>query len=164
VNGPGVQAYSSTVTSPGLIVAGGVIGVAVAASTLAIAPRSPVGPLGGVAVVLTTIFVATVRLAVGPHHIVLGQGPSGWPRRVVPISLLADAYADDLTRAQEFGLGVGWHRLTTRMTVRPGPTLVLTLTTGELIRISTCDPDAALAVIHHWWSGRRPAPRQKDTP
>jgi hypothetical protein len=39
------------------------------------------------------------------------------------------------------------HVRTTRLTVRPGPALVLSLTTGEYIRVSTPDPDAAVAII-----------------
>lgn len=128
--------------------------------TLTVAPGNPVGPLAGLVVIITGVYLTTVRLAVGAERIVLGQGP--WPRsgRVIPTSLITDAHTENLTLGQVFGFGIAWHARTTRMTVRPGPALALSLRTGEYIRISTRDPDAAVAVIQSAragdWPGGQP--------
>ena len=141
------RAYSSTVVSPGLAAASVVLGAALSTWIFLVAPGSPVGPLAGIAVAVSGIYLATVRLAIGAGRIVLGQGP--WPRsgRVIPASLVAEAHTESLTLSQVFGFGLAWHPRTTRMTVRPGPALALSLSTGEYIRISTRDPDTAVAVI-----------------
>jgi hypothetical protein len=148
-------AYSSTVVSPGHLIAG-------AATGALLALVIPVGPIGrllpAAAVFLTGIYVATVRIAVGRKLIVLGQGPFGRPRWSIPLLDVADAQAVSLSRGQVFGFGVPWHRRTTRITVRPGPTLVLRLTTGDYVRISTPDPCAAVAII------RSALPSRHDEP
>ena len=137
-------AYSSTVVSPGHVIAGAAAGVLMAV----VIPLAPVARLlPAAAVFLTGIYVATVRITVGQKLIVLGQGPFGRPRWGIPLLEVADAQAVSLSRAQVFGFGVPWHQRTTRMTVRPGPTLVLRLTTGDYVRISTPDPGAAVAII-----------------
>ena len=138
------RAYSGTVVSPGHLIAGAAAGVLLAA----VMPADQLARLLVAAVVfLTGIYLATVRIAVGQKLIVLGQGPLGRPRWGIPLLDVADAQALSLSRAQVFGIGVPWHRRTTRMTVRPGPTLVLRLTTGDYVRISTPDPCAAVAII-----------------
>jgi hypothetical protein len=111
-------------------------------------------------VAATGVYLTTVRLAIGAERIVLGQGP--WPRsgRVIPTSLVAEAHAENLTLGQVFGFGIAWHSRATRMTVRPGPALALSLRTGEYIRISTRDPDAAVAVIQ----SARPGGQPEDAP
>ena len=60
-------------------------------------------------------------------QILLGQGPWGHPARSVAASEVVDATSTSLSWAQVFGIGVRFHRRTTRLTVRPGPTLCLTL-------------------------------------
>jgi hypothetical protein len=150
------RAYSSTVVSPWLAVASVALGAALGAWTFTVAPGNPIGPLAGLVVAATGVYLTTVRLAVGAERIVLGQGP--WPRsgRVIPTSLVAEAHAESLTLGQVFGFGIAWHSRTTRMTVRPGPALALSLRTGEYIRISTRDPDAAVAVIQSARPGGQP--------
>lgn len=148
-------AYSSTVVSPGHVIAG----AAFAALLAVVIPLAPAARLlAAAAVFLTGIYVATVRIAVGPKLIVLGQGPFGRPRWGIPLRDVADAQAVSLSRAQVFGLGVPFHWRTTRMTVRPGPTLVLYLTTGDYVRVSTPDPRAAVAII------RSALPSRPDEP
>lgn len=140
------RAYSSTVVSPGHVLAGAAVGAVIGAWMFVVLPPSPAGPLVAVVILVTGIYLSTVRLAVGHERLAVGQGPFG-PSRVIPAVLIADARAAEVTRPQAFGLGVPWHWRTTRMTVRPGPALVLSLTTGEYIRVSTPDPDAAVAII-----------------
>ena len=141
------RASSNTVVSPWLAVASVVMGAALGAWTFSVAPGNPIGPLLGLVVAAAGVYRTTVRLAVGAERIVLGQGP--WPRsgRIIPTSLVAESHAENLTLGQVFGFGVAWHSRTTRMTVRPGPALALSPSTGEHIRISMRDPHAAVAVI-----------------
>ena len=65
----------------------------------------------------------------------------------VAASEVVDAASTTLSWAQVFGIGVRFHRRTTRLTVRPGPTLCLTLRSGERIRISTPDPESARRLL-----------------
>jgi hypothetical protein len=142
------RAYSSTVVSRWLLT--GSAGGAIAIAALAAVAGSGVvlSVLAGVAVLLGGCYAATVRLAVGPRRIVLGQGPFGWPSRKFPTALITGAYATSLTAAQVFGFGTPWwQRRTTKMTVKAGPALVLELSTGETIRVSTPDPESAIAVL-----------------
>jgi hypothetical protein len=141
------QAYSSTVIARRHLLAGAAAGAAIAAGLHVLAPVSLAGPLAGLSVLVTAAYLASVRVTVGAGRVILGQGPLPWPTRVIPVSLIADARAENLTSGQVFGIGVPWHRRTTRMTVRPGPTLVLSLRTGEWVRVSTRDPGAAVAII-----------------
>jgi hypothetical protein len=156
------QAYSSTVVSPWLALASVITGAALTAWTLTVAPGNLVGPLAGLVVAAAGIYLTTVRLAVGTERIVLGQGP--WPRsgRVIPTAHIAEAHAENLTLGQVFGIGIAWQERTTRMTVRPGPALVLSLSNGECIRISTRDPDAAVAVIQSARAGDWPGGQPED--
>jgi hypothetical protein len=96
---------------------------------------------------LTAVYVSTVRLAVGSGRIAIGLGPAARRSRLLATSDVATAHAANLSLAQVLGLGVAWHRRTTRLTVRPGPTLVLRLLDGEVIRVSTPDPDLAVQLI-----------------
>jgi hypothetical protein len=150
--GTPVRAYSSTVVAPWLAVASAAIGGAMSTGLyLALPggdfPGRTAGLLAGAVTVLTGLYLATVRLAAGNGRIVFGHGPWARTGRVIPASLVTEAHVEHLSLPQTFGFGIPWDRRTTRMTVRPGPVLALTLSTGEVIRVSTPDPRAALAVI-----------------
>lgn len=141
------QAYTSTVVGPVPLGLGMVS--AVAAAIIAAAARSPVW-LAAVFVIVVLLAAAdqsTVRLSVGGGRLVLGHGP--WNRRVrtLPADEVVAADSTNLRWPQVFGIGVRFHRKTTRLTARPGPTLHLELRTGEHIRISTPDPDAARTLL-----------------
>jgi hypothetical protein len=147
-----VRAYSSTVVAPWLAVASAAAGAAMSTALWlafpgGIFPGQVDGLLAGAVIVLTGLYLATVRLAAGNGRITVGHGPWARTGRVIPVSLITEAHPEQLPPRQVFGFGVPWHRQTTRMTVRPGPALALTLSTGEVIRVSTPDPAAALAVI-----------------
>jgi hypothetical protein len=118
---------------------------------------------GAAAIVLTGIHLATVRLTVSPERIRVGQGP--WPRpgRSIRAATVRDAHAENLGLAQIFGIGVPFHRRTTRLTVRTGPTLVLVLDSGEYIRVSTPDPASAARLLGSREArGSQPPPGRRD--
>ena len=145
------HAYTSTVTSRALVVASVATGALVGLVPFLVGAPVPyaiiVGAGGGLAACAAGVHQATVRLAVGNGRIVLGQGPWRWPNRAVAFDLVTRAGTEDLSLPQVFGLGIPFRRLTTRMTVRPGLALVLSLASGEVVRISTPRPDIAIALI-----------------
>ena len=146
------HAYTSTVTSRALVVASVVVGALVGLVPFLLGAPAPyaivVGAGGGLAACAAGVHLATVRLAVGNGRILLGQGPWRWPKRAVPFDLVTRADMEDLSLPQVFGLGIPFNRPTTRMTVRPGLALVLSLTSGEVVRVSTPRPDLAIALIN----------------
>lgn len=101
--------------------------------------------VGGVGVYLAGISVTATRT-----YIEIGQGRGERdPRRISRDDIVA-ASAADFSWAQVFGVGLPRDprtTSTTRVTVRPGPTLVLELRSGEVVRVSTPDPARALAVL-----------------
>ena len=141
------RAYSSTVASRGHALIGVGIAVVVAAALVARGSGVWIAAAAAAVVVATSVFVSTVRLAVGTDTVVIGWGPLSWPRRTVPVAAIVDAEVEQLSAAQVAGVGLPWRWRTSRMTVSPGPTLVLHLTTGECIRISTPRPDQAVRLI-----------------
>lgn len=142
------RAYSSVVVSRSHLAAGVAITAAAEAGML-FAARAPAwtGLVLAVSCLLTAVYVSTVRLAVGAGRIAIGLGPAAWRSRILATSDVAAAHAANLSLAQVFGLHVEWHCRTTRLTVRPGPTLVLRLIDGEVIRVSTPDPELAIELI-----------------
>jgi hypothetical protein len=140
------QAYSSTVVAP--VPAGLSVAFAAAVVAVAVAGAAPLwlGAVVGLVVLAAGGYLATVRLAVGGGRIVLGQGPCG-RGRVIDTARVAETGASVLTWPQAFGIGLPFARRTTRLTVRPGPTLRLRLDDGEVIRVSTADPGAARRLI-----------------
>lgn len=145
--GTPARAYSSTVVAPWLAVASAAAGAATGTGLALAGPDPLAGLLAGTVVLVAGLYLATVRLAAGNGRIVVGHGPWARTGRVIPASLVTEGHPEHLSLPQVFGFGVPWNRRATRMTVRPGPALALTLSTGEVIRVSTPDPGGALAVI-----------------
>jgi hypothetical protein len=140
------QAYSSTVFAPiqlilafifagGFIVSGVLTGVPSPWLTSAVA----------LTLLLTGIHLGTVRLSVSSDRIVIGQPLSRG--RVISARDVRDVRVSTISWAQVFGFGVTLRRRTTRLTIRPGPTLSLVLADGERVRISTADPQAARSTL-----------------
>jgi hypothetical protein len=129
------RAYSSTVVAPGQIAVSVALAVAFWAVT-ALLPGTdwPAGAGAAAVIALAGIHQATVRLMVSPDRIRIGQGPWGRPGRSIMTAAVRDAHGEQFSR-------------TTRLTVRPGPALVLVLSDGEYIRVSTPDPAAAAQLI-----------------
>jgi hypothetical protein len=142
------RAYSSTVVAPGQIVVGVVLAAAFWAVTAFLSGSGWItGAAVALVIVLAGIHLATVRLMVSPERVRIGQGPWRCSGRSIMTDAVLDARAERLGLAQTFGVGVPFHWRTTRLTVRPGPALVLVLADGEHIRASTPDPAAAVQLI-----------------
>jgi len=104
------------------------------------------GVLLAVVFVVVGIHLGAVRLTVDPDSVRAAQGPWGGGR-VIPAAEVADVRVEQLSRGQVLGVGLPEHPKTSRLTVRPGPTLLLVLVTGEQIWVSTDDPAAAVRVV-----------------
>lgn len=143
------RAYSSTVVATGHLTAAAVTAAALLSYGIAFLPAGAVaGPASGaVVIVLAGVQMTTVRLMVSPEYVRVGQGPWGWPQRVIPAPAIRAAHAQRFSFLQAFGIGVRFYWKTTRLTVRPGPALELILADGECVRVSTPDPIAAALLI-----------------
>jgi hypothetical protein len=141
------QAYTSTVVAPVQVI------IAILLAPAVVVPVGLVGApawqlaLVAVVIVATGVHLCAVRLTVGRDRLLLGQGPWGRPARVIAATSVWDARGVTLGWSQIFGLGMPFHWRASRLTIRPGPTLCLTLRSGEHIQISTPDPGAARRVL-----------------
>lgn len=140
------QAYTSTVVAPvqvGLAIL--TVGILIVLAVLG--PLAwPIAVIAAMVVVATGLYLSTVRLIIGVDRVLIGYGVWGRARTIAASDVLA-CRSTTLGWAQVFGIGVSLHLRTARLTVRPGPTLCLTLRDGEYIRISTPDPDAAQQIL-----------------
>lgn len=157
--------YRSTVIAPAQIALGAVSGAVIAIVLISI--RSGLWWLGLLVLLLTIavgVYLAPVRVEVTEREVDLAQGRGGPDPRSIRTSDIADARAEQLTWPQCFGIGLPEEGTRdTRLTVRAGPTLRLTLNDGEVVRMSVADPNAALAAL-----GREPTgnavPPEEPTP
>jgi hypothetical protein len=135
-------AYTATVVARGHVVAGAALGLA----AIAVVRPWPLAAVLFLVLLGTGVHLGTVRLAAGADGLRVAQGPWGRPRRI-PRSAVRSAAPATLTAAQSFGLGLPFARRTSRLTPRRGPALVVELTGGEILRITTPDPRAAASVV-----------------
>lgn len=141
------RAYTSTAVGRAQLVLGLVLAAGIGVVTLLAGAPAWVTAVGTVVVALAALHLSVVRLSIGAGRIVVGQGPWNRGARVIPAESVVSAAGETLRWPQVFGLGERFHRKTERLTVRPGATLSLQLTSGEHLRISTQDPGAALALL-----------------
>jgi hypothetical protein len=141
-------AYTTTVVAPLQIALGVVLGGATAAVGLAFrAGLWPYSVGAFVIIVATGCYLSVLRLIVTGERVIIAGGHGGTRPRVIDAADIAATATTQLGWAQIFGIGLPVHRRCTRLAVRPGPTLGLTLRDGEVIYLSTADPDAARAVL-----------------
>lgn len=140
--------YTSTVTAPGQLALGALSGLVILAAVLVFVPSLWfLGVLGLLLAVGAAYYLSPVTLTVTTQRVEIAQGrgdkhPTSWH-----YSEIADGTAENLTWAQCFGVGSRNEADSTRLAVRQGPTLRLTLTDGREVLVSTPDPQAALAVL-----------------
>jgi hypothetical protein len=149
-----MASYTSTVVSPLHVGMAAVFAVA-AVVAASIDGQWWIGVAIALVIALIGVHLGVVQLAVGPDEVRAGQGPWGGGRRI-PVGEIAEAQPNELTFAQVLGVGLPTgakpgrpapERPTSRLTVRPGPTLLLVLDTRERIWISTADPVAAARAL-----------------
>ncbi|GAB2475416.1 hypothetical protein [Jatrophihabitans fulvus] len=144
--------YRGTVVSPGQIALGVVSGAVLAVILLALG----VWWAAILAFVLATaagVWLAPVSVLVDRHGIAITQGRGSKESRVVhpseirAVELRQMSARDTVASSLGFVAGDDTGEKTTRLVVRPGPALVLTLNDGELIQLSVADGPAALAAV-----------------
>ena len=146
--GPHAPAFTSTVVAPAQIALGVLSALVVAVILTALSSGLwPVAIIAALVIVGVAVYLATITFSVQGRRITIAQGRGEREPRIVHAAEIREQVRRDLTWPQAFGLGLESDDRTTRLTVRAGPTLFLTLTDGEQIRISVTDPEAALAAI-----------------
>lgn len=140
------EAYTSTVVAPVQVAIAAALAVGVAALCIVFGVAWA-GAAAAVVIVVVGVHESTVRFSIGSRHIVLGQGIWSLRSRVISTDRVVQSWSTSLSWPQVFGLGVPFHTRTSRLTVRPGPTLCLVLAGGEHLRISTSDPNLARALL-----------------
>jgi hypothetical protein len=141
------KAYSSTVFAPVQVALGVAIAVAAAVILAVLGSPSWLIPIAVVAILAASLHVATVRLSIGDGRVLIGLGPWGLRARAFSVDDVLGAETANLGWAEVFGIGAPLHWRTTRLTVRPGPTLCLDVRGHEHIRISTANPQTARALL-----------------
>jgi hypothetical protein len=142
----GGSAYKSRVVSPVQLIAATVLAAVVVAGIVARGAPVWIAVAAGASIMATGWHFGIVRLSVGNGLVVVGCGPWGRPGRRIFARSVVEAHTEWLGWPETFGLGVPFTRRATRLTVRAGPTLCLTLGNGEVIRVSCSDPDTARAI------------------
>jgi hypothetical protein len=148
--GPGTAQpeYTSTVIAPAQILVGVVVaGVLVIVLEKLKPSLWPFAIVGFLVIVGVSAYLATVTLSVTPQRLSIGQGRRDTSPRLLSADEIVERSIEQLTWAQCFGIGLPSAASSTRFSVRPGPTLVIVVRTGEVLRVSTPDPSAALAVL-----------------
>jgi hypothetical protein len=149
-----VPTYAGTVVSPLHVGAAAVFAVA-AVVAAAVDGQWWIGVPVALLILLVGLHLGVVRLVIDPTEVRAGQGPWGGGRRI-PVGEITDTQCAQLTFGQVLGVGLPTGAApgrptpevrTSRLTVRPGPTLLLVLDTRERIWISTADPAAATRAL-----------------
>jgi hypothetical protein len=144
----GRQAYTSTVVAPVQVgLAAGFAAALAVVAALTGRPAWPITVMVCAVLVAVGVHLGTVRLAVDGQRVLLGPSLFRRRPRVIDAASVVESHSASLGWAQVFGIGAPLTWKTTRLTIRPGPTLCLTLRDGERIRISTRDPDAAQGIL-----------------
>jgi hypothetical protein len=151
-----VPTYAGTVVSPLHVGAAAVFAVA-AVVAAAVDGQWWIGVPVALLILLVGLHLGVVRLVIDPTEVRAGQGPWPWRGgRRIPVGEVTDTQSAPLTFGQVLGVGLPTGAApgrpapevpTSRLTVRPGPTLLLVLDTRERIWISTADPAAAARAL-----------------
>lgn len=148
-HGAAPEAYSSSVVAPMQIVLGVGSGALVAVFLTAI--RADLWPIGVLLFLLASavgVYLAPVSVSVESQRVTIWQGRRERDPLVVYVAEVREAGLRNVTWAQCLGFGgVESDDRTTRLAVRPGVTLVLTIFDGSRILVSVTDGPAALRAI-----------------
>lgn len=135
-----------------------VAGTCLAGVLLALVATSSGGDWSDLVVVLPLLLIAigvvadlvtasSVRATAGPNGFTIRWGAFGWPRCSYPLDRIARAEVIDLPWWR-VSWGFWWTPRRTSCTVRSGPTVRLTLTSGRLVTVTVPEPAAAVAALH----------------
>lgn len=142
------EGYRSTVIAPAQIAFGVLSGVLVAVILEALDSRLwPVAIVALIAIIAVGVYLATVTITIDTKRITIGQGRGEREPRVLYVGEVIEHEVRNLSWPQCFGFGIEADDRTTRLTVRGGSTLFLTLVNGEQLRISARNAAAAGQVL-----------------
>nr|WP_221375034.1 hypothetical protein [Actinoplanes polyasparticus] len=99
-----------------------------------------------VVVLVNVLTAASIRTAAGPNGVSVRFGLLGWPRRTYRLDRIDRAEVIDLPPLH-VAWGFWWTPSRTCYTVRSGPTLRLTLSSGRTVTVTVPDPHAAVAAL-----------------
>lgn len=100
------------------------------------------------AIAVNLVTASSVRTTAGPQGVTVHFGAFGWPRFRYAANEIARAEAIEVP-STVWTWGMYWTPTKGLMlTLRGGPALRLTLTSGRTITISTPDPAEAVAALH----------------
>lgn len=110
------------------------------------AERAVVLVLIAAGIVLEILTASGLRVTAGPNGFTVRWGLVGWPRGTYPLDQIASAEVVDLP-FHRVSFGMWWTHRRTNNTVRSGPTVKLTLTSGRVILATAPDPALAVATL-----------------
>lgn len=130
----------------------------VAAVLLAIVAISSGGPWSDPVIMFPLLLIAagvladvltasSVRATAGPNGFTIRWGSFGWPRCSYPLDHIARAEVIDLPWWR-VSWGFWWTPRRTSCTLRSGPTVRLSLSTGRIVTVTVPEPAAAVAALH----------------
>jgi hypothetical protein len=146
--GTSVSTYTSTVVAPAQIVLG--VAAGIAAAVVLVALDSGLWPVAILAFLVATglaVYLGVLSVEIDTKRITLGQGRGEREPRVLYVNEVKTYGLQTLTWAQCFGIGLESDERTTRLSVRPGPTLELVLYDGEMLRLSVNDGPGAMRAL-----------------
>lgn len=109
--------------------------------------------VAAVAVLLNVLTAGSVRTTAGPNGVAVRFGVLGWPRGTYAIDRIERAEVVDVP-PWFVAHGFWWTPRRTVCTVRPGPSLRVTLTTGRTVTVTVPDPHAAVVALSGPGAGR----------
>jgi hypothetical protein len=141
-------AYSSWAVNWILAVSGASIGLVMVLLAIFLSGH-PLGLLiSGIIVIIVSVQFSSLRVTAGGNGVIARYGPFGQPRFRFSRDSISEAAARDVTICDVGGLGLHWSPWRgTRLTVRTGPTLQLSMVNGCTVLISVADPDHAVRAI-----------------
>lgn len=105
-----------------------------------------VAGLVAVGVLANVLTASSVRVSAGSNGLHIRWGVIGWPRSRYPLAEVALAEVVDVPWYR-VTWGFWWTPTRTSCTVRSGPTLRLTLTTGRIVTVTVPDPARAVRAL-----------------
>ena len=108
-------------------------------------------------VVTAASLVGTVRVDVRDDALVVGFGPFGWPRRVVPIDRIRAARVELHSALEYVGVVYRWTPTGPRIVLGVGQALVVELENGRTFGVTIPDAEGGADLLNGTIAARRAA-------
>lgn len=140
--------YSETTVAPAQIATSVAIGVILA--VIVVGVRLSLWPFAIIVFVALSaagVYLAGTGISATRTYLEISQGRRERDPRYISNDEITVIAAEQLTWSQVYGIGLPRADKNTRLTVRPGPTLMVELRTGEVIRVSAAEPERVIATL-----------------